>query len=89
MIITPMSWAEVPLGAIVLCEDGVQREIGARRARPGDAEGSVRRELGTDVETRPSSAVTLVVDYDSHVQGFNEAVVAFLRAGFTVEVIPS
>jgi len=71
MIITPMSWAEVPLGAIVLCEDGVQREI------------------GTDVETRPSSAVTLVVDYDSHVQGFNEAVVAFLRAGFTVEVIPS
>jgi len=89
MIIIPMRWAEVPSGSIVLCADGIQREVGP--VDPSGASGPerVRRKLGHGSEVYAPNAMTLVVDYNDHVQGFSEAVVTFLRAGFTVEVLSS
>lgn len=98
MKIISMKWSEVPAGAIVLCPDGVQREIGPNTMAPEKT--LVRRRLGlTGSPSHTSStaeyerdAMTLVVAPDPESVGEDSdwpgVILMFMRAGFTVEVLP-
>ncbi len=101
MKIVPMRWADVPEGTLVLCPDGVQREIGPTDVTLGN--GAVRRLLGITSSNRTGAhatalhglsverradAATLVVEPDPVDDSTFAAVMIFMRAGFTVEVLP-
>lgn len=97
MKIISMKWGEVPAGAIVLCPDGVQREIGLNDMHPDKT--VVRRRLGltgspagTSTTERARDAMTLVVVPDPESvhedSDWPGAILTFMRAGFTVEVLP-
>lgn len=95
MKIISMKWSEVPAGAIVLCPDGVQREIGPHNALPSAT--VIRRRLGLTGGTnlggrsadRERDAMTLVVEPDTEPMTHStDVILMFMRAGFTVEVLP-
>lgn len=99
MKIISMKWSEVPAGAIVLCPDGVQREIGPLVDATGA--GEVRRHLGTSSSINPDarqrregmmvnrnqSEPTIVVVPDPETDSTG-VILMFMRAGFAVEVLP-
>lgn len=102
MKIVSMNWIDVPDGAIVLCPDGVQREIGPATPDPLPG-GKIKRALGVSSSMRGGAQeiarrglevsrgrddMTMVVTPETDAFGTPDVVLAFMRAGFTVEVLP-
>lgn len=76
-----MFWADVPPGALVLCPDGVQREVGPIVDKMAD--GHFRRVLAGKIVEKHADDQVLIVEDETP-----EAILVFMRAGFRVEVMP-